>query len=399
MDPLSFFSAEEIAVWAGQGRTNDLLSLTGLALKLGFLATVLATGLHLALRRACERAGGLVFRGRWVVDVLYPVGLMLLYTALILPFTFFTSYVLNHERRIATISLGLWWTDWAKTLLLDGLFFGLLGLGLFGLARRLPRTWWIWLWGAVVGMLLVWSMLSPFRARIYHDFTPLPEGETRRAIVELMSRVGLEPSHIQVIDTSHRSKRAVAYVMGDGPTRQVVLGDNLMREFHPREIRVALAHELGHERLEHKSRSWLTLAGAALLFLLLVHVILWGAPRVRRLGLGPDADPAVLPLILLILSILLLANQPLSAWLDRAEEIEADRAALDLTGDPVAYCSLMVRLARINQADMDPPAWRQWFWSHHPSVLQRFRFGQAWADNHDIPIGPGAIPLPSPAEP
>ena len=430
MDPLSFFSAQELSVWAGQAGMDDWLRLTGLGLKLAFLLVVLLAGIHLALRRGCERLAGRLYAReslagppaerslggrllrplerladpggaepqRWVVDALYPIALTLMWTLMMVPFSFFASYVLGHERGLLTMDAGLWWTDWFKGRAMGIVFYGLLGLGLFGLARRLPRTWWVWLWGAVVGMLLVWSMLSPYRARIYHEFEPLEPGPVRAEIESLMARAGLEVSHIQVMDTSTRSKYATAYVMGDGPTRRVVLGDNLVAGFAPREIAVALAHELGHERLEHQDRTWLSLTLATLVFLILVRLILWLAPKSKRLGLRADADPAVLPLILLIMLALFLGNQPLSAWLDRQEEVAADAEGIALTSDPVAFTSLMVRLARINQADVDPPAWRHWMWGHHPSIKQRIEFGLRWAAENDIQIRPGAIPLPAPVK-
>lgn len=431
MDPLAFFSAEELAVWAGQAHMDDWLRLTGLGLKLAFLLVTLLTGIHLALRSGCERLADRLYareslagpvgqrsglgrllrplerlsdpRGdapkRWVVDALYPIGLTLMWSVLIVPFSFFTSYVLGHERGLLTMGAGLWWTDWLKGRAMGVIFFGLLGVGLFGLARRLPRTWWVWLWGAVVGMLLVWSMLSPYRARIYHSFEPLKAGPVRDQIERLMERADLKVSHIEVMDTSTRSRHAAAYVMGDGPTKRVILGDNLVRTFAPREIGVALGHELGHEKLDHQDRTWLSLAIASLVFLVLVRLILWLAPKSRRLGLKPDADPAVLPLIMLVMLGLFLANQPLSAWLDRQEERAADAEGVALTGDPIAFCSLMVRLARTNQADVDPPAWRQWMWGHHPTIKERIGFGLRWAADHHIPVGPGAIPLSVPNQP
>lgn len=420
IDPLRFFSPAELAAWSAQARVDDWLWLSWLGLRLAFLIGLLVFGIHLALRRGLERLAGRLppagrgarwlrplsrlsdpsgqRPGRWLVDALYPAALMALWTVVALPLSFFSSYLLGHERGLLTMGPGLWWSDWAKGLALRSLFFALLGLGLFGLARRLPRSWWLWLWSAVVGMLLVWTMTSPLRARVFHDFEPLPAGPVRSAVAGLMDEAGYALDDIQLVDTSRRSHHAVAYVMGQGPTRRVVLGDNLVRRFHPREIRVALAHELGHEQRDHRGRGLVTMALAALLFLGLVRLLLWWAPRWRRLGLAADADPAVLPLVLLAALLLFNLNGPLSAWLDRREEVEADRAGLELTRDPVAFCSLMVRLARTNQADPDPPAWRQWLLAHHPSVRQRLEFALDWAAAEGVPVDPQAIPLPSPAD-
>ena len=419
MDPLSFFSHQEQVVWASQAELNSNLHLTTLGMKLLFGLVVLGAGVHVALRHGCEKLGFRIYGSagrsikafrvlerlsdpggrepsRWITDLLYPIFLMMLWSIVVLPISYFGSFVLGHERGLLTMSAGLWWSDWTKGMLMGAVFSGFLGLGLFGLARRLPRTWWVLLWVAVVGMLLVWSMLSPYRAKMFNEFKELPPGPARSAVETVMEKAGINLSHIQVINTSKRSRHAAAFVMGTGPSRRVVLGDNLVRNFNPREIMVALGHELGHEREKHQDRGWMTMSLAALVFLVLVRLILLWAPKVRGLGLRPDADPAVLPLVFLALLLLLSANTPLSAWLDRQEEHEADMVGLELTQDPVAFCSLMVRLARINQADVDPPEWRHWFWDHHPSVKQRIRYAMDWGKEHHVPVGPGSVPLPSP---
>jgi STE24 endopeptidase len=106
-----------------------------------------------------------------------------------------------------------------------------------------------------------------------------------------------------------------------------------------------------------------------------------------------DADLALLPVLLLVLQVLFLFNQPVSAALSRAEEAEADNEALQLTQDPAAFCSLMVRLARINQSDVHPPAWVRWFYMHHPSIIERIQAGLVWAKHNGIHIDPSTIPL------
>jgi len=431
VEPSAFFSPQELSAWAHQWLVDDLLSFTGLGLKLAFLAVVMFTGIHLVLRKraaatadwlygnrllgrlgdrapvlrrlaaAFERLSGnmpgaVEERGRWIIDGLFPVLLLLLYAALQTPLSFFSGYILEHERGLATISLGQWWLDWAKSLT-SGCILGMfLGVGLFGLARRLRRSWWLWLWGAVAGGLFLWAMLTPYRARIYNDYTELPQGELRTAIEKLVHKAGFEAGKVEVKDSSRRTRRVGAHVMGQGPTRRVVLADNLLKEFPKREILVAMAHELGHQIHDHGKRGWLKAVLAALVFLLICQLVLLRAPRVKRFGLNARADPAVLPLLLLVLQLIFLVNEPLSAWLNRREEHIADTEALRLTRDPTAFCSLFIRLARKNHYHPDPPAWDQFLFGHHPTVMQRIDFGFTWANQNGLHLGKDALPLPAP---
>jgi STE24 endopeptidase len=421
-----FFSPAELAAWSDQRLTCHLLYFTAAGIKLLFLLVVAFSSAREAIGRWAVATADwlysrrtLAFAGRyfppfrilvrafeklgsggrsidlektqWLTDIFYPVYLILLWAVLILPLNFFSDYIYEHEMGLSTSTLARWWSDWAISLGLTLSFAAFLGLGLFGLARRLRRTWWLWLWGAVIGALLLWSMLTPYRARIYNQFTELPDGPLRSSIEQVLQKAGFELERVEVVDTSRRSRRANAFLMGEGPTRRVVLSDNLVKGFHPREIQFAIAHEAGHEQDKHPLRAWLTTSLAALLFLLICRLILWSAPK--RFHLSPHADPRTLPLILLAAQLLFMANNPLSAYLDRQEEIKADQEALQLTEDPTAYCSLIVRLTRLNQQDPDPPTWARWYFRHHPTAKERLELGFNWAkkkgtwiDKHEIPL-------------
>jgi len=427
-----FFSPAELAAWSDQRLTCHLLYFTAAGIKLLFLLVVACSSVREAIARWAVATADwlysrrtLAFVGKyisplriliriferlgsggksvdlektqWLKDIFYPVYLILLWAVLILPLNFFSDYIYEHEMGLSTFTLARWWSDWAISLGLTLSFAAFLGLGLFGLARRLRRTWWLWLWGAVIGALFLWSMLTPYRARIYNQFTELAEGPLKASIEQVMEKAGFALERVEVVDTSRRSRRANAFIMGEGPTKRVVLSDNLVKGFHPREIQFAIAHEAGHEKEEHPLRAWLTTSLAALLFLLICRLILWSAPK--RLHLSPHADPRTLPMILLAAQILFMLNNPLSAYLDRQEEIKADQQGLALTEDPTAYCSLIVRLTRLNQQDPDPPTWARWYFRHHPTAKERLEMGFDWAKKKGTGINKYEIPLRAPDDP
>ena len=76
------------------------------------------------------------------------------------------------------------------------------------------------------------------------------------------------------MDASRRTTAANAYVTGIGRTKRVVLYDNLLKEFSPGEVRLVVAHELGHVHYRDVPHG--------LLYLLLVAP--FGMLAVARLG-------------------------------------------------------------------------------------------------------------------
>jgi len=429
LDLLSLFSPEELSAWTDKRFVGNMMFLTGKILSLGFYITVLWAGLHVVLRDKCQTMADWLYlrpglqaagqrlpvlrhlvnipermaagsegigNNRWLVDALFPTLFTLFWVVLTLPMNFYSSYIRPHAVGMSNLALSQWFIDVGKSLGFTLLALSLLGLSLFSLARRLPRTWWLWLWGAVVGTLVIWNMLAPYRAMIYNDFTPLPQGELRTRIETLVKKAGFELEQIQVVNTSLRSKATVAYIMGKGPTRTVVLSDNLLNEYPTREVLFTVAHEVGHELNAHETRAWLSLTLAAFLFLGMIQLTIRRGPRWKKLRIRPGVDPAIWPVIQLIFFFLFTLNIPVTRTLSRAEEWEADKSGLELTRDPVAYVSLMARLTRQNKADPHPPWFVRKVLGSHPSLKERMEYGLEWARRHNIPIGLGALPLPAP---
>ena len=92
-------------------------------------------------------------------------------------------------------------------------------------------------------------------APIFNDFTPLPEGETRADVLALAAAAGVTVGEVYSVDASRRTTAANAYVTGLGPTKRVVLYDTLLDRYSRDEIRMVVAHELGHVRFRDVPRN------------------------------------------------------------------------------------------------------------------------------------------------
>lgn len=108
-------------------------------------------------------------------------------------------------------------------------------------------AWMILLFAAVVfAFTLLISFLYPIFSRIGNKFTPLPEGELKDKLMELLNKHGYTVKAIEVMDASRRTTKLNAYFTGFGKLKTIVLYDNLLNAMTTEEICSVFAHEMGH---------------------------------------------------------------------------------------------------------------------------------------------------------
>jgi STE24 endopeptidase len=266
-----------------------------------------------------------------------------------------------------------WAGDAAKSQAIGALLWGAGGALLVVGLRRFGRRWWIAGTVVVVGFGVAITYASPIVLDpLFNRFTPLGQGATRTDVLTLARKAGVDVGQVYEIDASRRTTASNAYVTGLGHTKRVVLYDNLIKDFSPAELRLVVAHELGHVRHRDVPRGLLYLA----------IVAPFGMLAVARLGeaLAGDEDPrspAVLPALLLAIALLAPALTVISNQLSRSVERSADAFALELTREPKTQIDFQKGIAVRNVADPDPPGWVSFLLGTHPTTLQRI--GQAEA--------------------
>jgi STE24 endopeptidase len=247
-----------------------------------------------------------------------------------------------------------------------------------GLIRRFPRRWWVP--GSVLvvafGAVSIYAgpvVLDP----LFNTFKPLPPGRARSDVLELARRAHVDVGQVYEVDASRRTTAANAYVTGLGKTKRVVLYDTLLENFSRDELRLVVAHELGHVRHRDVPNGLLYLAIVTPFGLFAV------ARLTERLAPGGvRAEPAVLPALVLSIAIVATATMTISNQLSRKVEARADSFALGLTGEPKPFISFEQRIALRNLADPDPPAWQTLLLATHPPTLDRIGMGVAYEREH-----------------
>jgi STE24 endopeptidase len=276
------------------------------------------------------------------------------------------------ERRwgFSTQSLAAWLGDRAKGLVLSLALTAAAWAAAVALARALPG-WWALPAGAALALaVLLLSFVGPVVLEpLFNRFRPLADGVLAAELRALGERAGVPVRDVLVADASRRTTKANAYVSGLGRTRRVVLFDTLLESAEPPEVRLVVAHELGHRRDRHVAKlTLLGLAGAAV-----AVAVLWAVLGTRV------ASPRELPQALLLLLGLELLGLAPGSWLSRRWERAADRCSLDLTGDAAAFERAHLGLARRNLSDLAPPRLAYLLLFSHPTAPERLAAGRAWA--------------------
>ncbi|MGH2986681.1 MAG: M48 family metalloprotease, partial [Solirubrobacterales bacterium] len=241
---------------------------------------------------------------------------------------------------------------------------------LMALIRRIPRHWWLPAAALAGGLATVFVWIAPVvLAPIFNRFEALPEGSrTRAEVLALGERAGVEIGEVYRVDASRRVTSLNAYVDGLGPTKRVVLYDNLLAEADREEVASVVAHELGHVAHDDIPRGIAYILIVAPLGMLFTREL--GTALARRAGADPAA-PAAIPAYLFALSLAALVLNVPGDQLSRKVEASADHFALELTGEPEALIDLQRRLARTNLTDPDPPGLYSALFSTHPPTVER----------------------------
>ncbi len=302
----------------------------------------------------------------------------LLATLLVLVLTGLAALPFDLLRRRNALEFGLteqslagWVRDQGTGLLLGWVFTGTLVLLVVGSARWFPRRWPVAVAGAGAVLALAGSWVYPVVVEpLFNEFKSLPDGELRTKVLALAAAEQVQVSDVLVADASRRTTTLNAYVSGFGSTRRVVLYDNLVDDVPQRETLVVVAHELAHEKNDDVLFGTVlgasgVVLGAGLLGLVMRRRLL------DRTGLAGPGQAEAAALVIALATVGSLLASPVENTISRAVEARADRESLELTGDYAGFERMQVKLSARSLSDDDPPAWSQFWFGSHPTVLQR----------------------------
>ena len=333
----------------------------------------------------------------WLQGLCFAPLLLLLLSLLHLPLAVLGHHIsLSYGQSIQ--GWASWFLDWSKALMLD-LVSGTLVLSLLFALIRSSRRWWLWLWVVSLPMQVFVIFVLPLAVDpIVNHFEPL--AQTQPALVQQLERVvertgiSIPPSRMFLMKASEKVTSSNAYVTGFGASQRVVVWDTTLKNSPPDEVLLVFGHELGHYVLHHIERG---LAMAAVLSLF----FLWIGFRLARFLVsryGPRwhiaslEDWAATALLLLVLSILSFAAEPISNSISRVQEHQADvfgsEVVHGIVADPGKVAAESFQRMGEQSLEYPYPSPFVVFWTYtHPPTAAR----EAFAAGYD-PWQPGGHP-------
>ncbi len=342
-----------------------------LAVTVIYLVLLIATGAATDLRNALLGAPG----GRLGLVAAYGVVLLLAYAVLSFPLSVVGGWSLPRRYGLSVQTFTQWFADWLKGEAI-GLIVGLVMLEVvYALLQFVPQLWWAIAAALYVVFVAGLAHVGPILLLpLFFKVTPLESSDLTERLKDLARQAGTRVEGVYRLHLSAKTTAANAALTGLGSTRRIVLGDTLLEHYSPDEIEVVFAHELGHHVHRDIPRMIAEQALVTLVALYVAHLALDAGAQ--RLGYAGIADVATMPLLALVLGTVGVISTPLVNWLSRRAERSADCYALQVTGNPAAFISMMIRLANQNLAVYRPARWVEILLYDHPSIAERVELAE-----------------------
>jgi Zn-dependent protease with chaperone function len=372
-------------------KTRTVLYLVSLVFGILILSVVLKLCVSPVFRDVAERAS----KNSFVQALIFVPLLMLLIAIISLPIDIYQHHI-SRAYGLSVQGWSSWAGDWCKAEGVSLVIAVLMIYALFLVIRKSPQRWWFYFWLLTLPFLVLLIFVAPvILDPIFNKFDPLEKMQPVLVsqIEKVTQRGGLSIPRNRMFEMEASAKVTTynAYVTGIGATKRVVVWDNTSRDLTIPETLFVFGHEMGHYVLNHIYKGLAFFAAMMLAgFWLGRRIVLamltrWGEAWHIR---GID-DLAALPVLMLALSLLTLAGEPIGNAFSRYQEHQADIYGLEVThglfpnNSEVAASSFQ----KLGEKSYDYPNPNSILvlWAYtHPSIADRIRFSLHYDPWHTL---------------
>ncbi|MFM8822064.1 MAG: M48 family metalloprotease [Limnohabitans sp.] len=346
----------------------------------GFLISTAVAWLVIKLQVLDKIEGKLSHKSLWFRSFVISGAYLFLSSLLVLPWTLYADWWRELAYGKTSQPLSDFLGQGSISLLISSLLGGLFLSGVYFFIRRLGPYWWAWSGGltavAITSMMLIGPVwIEP----LFNKYTPLPQGEVREALEVLAKQANIQPDRIFVYDGSRQSNRFTANVSGLGSSARIAISDVALTSATLDEVKAVTGHEIGHYVSGH---IWNLIGTAVLLSMIFFYLTDAMFNKVANL-MGSTVrivEPRGIAVLLVCISFLSLLAQPVTNYVVRLGEIEADQYSYKAVNLPDAMASALVKTAEYR--DPRPHPLQELIFYTHPSVEKRVKAAMEWKAQH-----------------
>jgi len=362
-----------------------------------FLSTVIVMWLLLRfrwsarMRNLAER----FTRYRPLQTALYWIQFIVLVSVVTFPLGVYEGYFRERKYNLLNQTFGDWMRDQMVMLAVGAVLGTILMVPLFGLVRRLGKSWWVWGATLVIVFAAFVSLIAPvYIAPLFNKYTTLQDPRIKDPILSLARANGIPATDVYEFDASRQSNRVSANVSGFAGTLRISLNDNLLKRCTLPEIETTMGHEMGHYVLNHEYKG-LVLNGV--LIVIGFAFLNWGLNfSLGRWGEKWDVrgstDVAALPLAVIVFTFYFFLTTPVNNTITRTMEYEADMYGLNTAQQPDGEANVDMLLGEYRK--LDPGPLEEFLFFDHPSGRTRITAAMRWKAEHPQSANPEELARP-----
>ncbi|HKM85728.1 MAG TPA: M48 family metallopeptidase [Terriglobales bacterium] len=362
-----------------------------------FLCTVIVMWLLLRFRWSTRMRNltEAITRIRPFQTALYWIQFIVVVSVLTFPLTVYEGYFREHKYGLLNQTFGPWMRDQIVMLAVTVVLGAILVIPLFGLVRRLGKSWWAW--GATLTILFLAfvSLIAPvYLSPLFNKYTKLEDPRIKDPILSMARANGIPATDVYEFDASRQSNRVSANVSGFASTQRISLNDNLVKRCTLPEIETTMGHEMGHYVLNHEYKG-LVMTGVVVV--IGFAFLSWGINfSLARWGEKWDVrgitDVAVLPLSVIVFSFYFFLMTPVTNTITRTMEYEADMYGLNAAQQPDGEANVDLMLGEYRK--LDPGPVEELIFFDHPSGRTRITAAMRWKAEHPQSASPEEVARP-----
>ncbi len=338
-------------------------------LNLFFLIYFLKTGAFLQLK------GIIYFKNYWLSLFFYFSVFYFFILIINLPLHIFIDFFVEKKFKFLKLNFLGWTKEFLKQNLVTYIIFLILVIGFYLFLKNFRYSWWIYSWLFFFLFCIIFAKIFPYLILpLFYKVRELESAELKKEILQLLEKLNTNIKKVFVADFSKKTTKSNAFVCGWGDSQKVILADNLVKDFTPKEILQVISHEVAHLKNHDVLKNIIFSGCVSFLgfFILkdLIYVILDGF-KIPSLY-----SPETLPVYLLFFYIFNLIFVPLKNTYSRFLEKKADIFTLKTLKDRESFISLMEKLAEKNLSEKNPPLWKEILLFDHPPISKRIELAQ-----------------------